>query len=139
MRRIWTHVELNDDLNFPHVGQVVRIERKVTKLDGSPLRKRDTEVVFGITSLPPERASAKRLLQLNREHWGVENKVHWVRDVTFDEDRSEVRKKAAHIMATMRNLAMSVLRLAGADTCGIAAAVRHCAQKVRTTLRLVGL
>jgi len=139
VRRIWTCAESGNHLNFPHAGQVVRIERTVTKLDGSPLRKRGTEVVFGITSLPPERASGQRLLQLNREHWGIENKVHWVRDVTFDEDRSQVRKKAAHIMATMRNLAMSVLRLAGADTCGIAAALRHCAQKVRTTLRLVGL
>jgi len=139
VRRIWTSAELNDKLNFPHVGQVVRIERTVTKLDGSALRKRGSEVVFGLTSLLPERASAQRLLQLNREHWGIENKVHWVRDVTFDEDRSQVRKKAAHIMATVRNLALSVLRLAGADTCGIAAAVRHCAQNVRTTLRLVGL
>jgi hypothetical protein len=42
-------------------------------------------------------------------------------------------------MATLRNLALSVLRLAGAGTSGIAAAVRHCAQKARTTLRLVGL
>jgi hypothetical protein len=139
VRRIWTSAELNDDLNFPHVGQVVRIERTVTKLDGSPLRKHGTEVVFGVTSLVPERASGQRLLQLNREHWGIENKVHWVRDVTFDEDRSQVRKKAAHLMATLRNLALSVLRLAGAGTSGIAAAARHCAQKVRTTLRLVGL
>jgi len=121
------------------VGQAARIERRVTKLDGSPLRKHGTEVVFVITSLPPERASAERLLQLNREHWSIENKVHWVRDVTFDEDRSQVRKKAAHLMATLRNLAMSVLRLADAGTIGIAAALRHCARKVRTTLRLVGL
>ncbi len=94
---------------------------------------------FSGSSLVPERASGQRLLQLNREHWGIENKVHWVRDVTFDEDRSQVRKKAAHLMATVRNLALSVLRLAGAGTSGIAAATRHCAQKVRTTLRLVGL
>ena len=77
-------------------------------------------MVFAVTSLPPARASAQRLLQLNREHWSIENKVHWVRDVVFDEDRSQVRKKAAHLMATLRNLAMSVLRLAGAATVGIA-------------------
>lgn len=140
VRRIWVSVELNGYVNFPHVGQVVRIERSVTKLDGSPLRKHGTEVCFAVTSLPPQRASAERLLKLNREHWGIENKVHWVRDVTFDEDRSQVRKQAApQLMASLRNLAMSLLRMAGAGTSGIAPAVRHCARKVRTTLRLIGL
>ncbi|MCU0693062.1 MAG: hypothetical protein MUF54_16835 [Polyangiaceae bacterium] len=82
-------------------------ERQVDEkmqLDGSSLRKRGIEVVFWVTSLLPERASGQRVLQLNREHWGIENKVHWVRDVTFDEDRSQVRKKAAHLMATLRRV-----------------------------------
>ena len=140
MRRIWTSAELNGYVKFPHVGQVVRIERSVTKLDGSPLRKHGTEVCFAVTSLLPERASAERLLELNREHWAIENKVHYVRDRTFDEDRSQVRKKAApRVMATLRNLAISVLRLADAATSSIAAALRHCARKPRTTLRLIGL
>lgn len=140
VRRIWTSTEINAYVNFPHVGQVVRIERTVTKLDGSPLRKHDVEVCYAVTSLPPERAGAERLLKLNREHWSIENKVHYVRDVTFDEDRSQVRKKAApQMMASLRNLALSVLRMAGASTSGIAAAVRHCARKVRTTLRIIGL
>jgi predicted transposase YbfD/YdcC len=45
-------------------------------------------VVYGVTSLPPERATPARLLELVRGHWAIENKSHWVRDVTFDEDRS---------------------------------------------------
>ena len=50
-----------------------------------------------------------------RGHWGIENRLHWVRDVTFDEDRSQVRAgNAAHVMASLRNLAISVHRLAGA-------------------------
>ncbi len=140
VRRVWASSELNGYVNFPHVGQVIRIERSVTKLDGSPLRKHSTEVCLAVTSLQPERASAERLLKLNREHWSIENKVHYVRDVTFDEDRSQVRKQAApQMMASLRNLAISLLRMAGAGISGIAAAVRHCARKVRTTLRLIGL
>ena len=49
------------------------------------------EVVYGVTSLRPERATPGRLLELVRGHWHIENKSHWVRDVTFDEDRSQVR------------------------------------------------
>ncbi len=64
--------------------------------------------------------------------------MHYVRDRTFDEDRSQVRKHGApHAMASLRNLAISVLRLARADN--IAAALRSCAHKVRLTLRLLGL
>ena len=66
------------------------------------------------TSLPPADASPQRLLALWRGHWGIENRVHWVRDVTFDEDRSQVRTGSApQIMAALRNLTISVMRLAG--------------------------
>ena len=139
VRRIWSSSQLNDYTNFPHVGQVMRIERVVTKLDGSPLRKRDVEVSFAISSVSRQRGSAKTMLEHQRGHWAIENKLHYVRDVTYDEDRSQVRKRAApQAMAALRNLAISVLRLAGATT-DIAAALRHCARKVRTTLRLIGL
>jgi len=64
--------------------------------------------------------------------------LHWVRDVTFDEDRSQVRKGAgAQIMAALRNLAIGLLRRAGATN--IAAALRHCARHAEKTLRLIGL
>lgn len=60
-----------------------------------------------------------------------------MRDVTFDEDRSQVRKgAAAQVMASLRNLAISLLRLAGATN--IAAAVRTCAARVRRAVRLIG-
>ena len=68
----------------------------------------------GITSLPPEKASAEDLLKLRREHWSIENKLHWVRDVIFDEDASQARTGSIpHVMATLRNAAISVLRFAG--------------------------
>ena len=78
------------------------------------------------------------MLELNRGHWSIENRVHWVRDVTFDEDRSQVRKgAAAQVMACLRNVALSVLRRAGATN--IAAALRHCAGNIPKVLRLIGL
>jgi len=96
------------------------------------------ELAFGITSLAPDRADAARILELRRGHWSIENKLHWVRDVTFDEDRSRVRKLAApRAMASLRNVAISLLRLAGATN--IAEALRHCATRADRALRLIGL
>lgn len=119
------------------MAQVARIERTVAKLDGTPMRH---EISYAVTSLSAERADAARVLRLNREHWSIENKLHYVRDRTFDEDRSQVRKgAAAHAMASLRNTAISVLRLATEAGTSIAAATRHLARKVRTTLRLIGL
>lgn len=134
-RRIWTSTALNDYVDFPYCRQVFQIERRVTTSTGLPLRH---EVVRGLTSLSPQQASPARLLALNRGHWAIENKLHWVRDVTFDEDRSQVRTgAAAHAMATLRNLAITLLRLAGAIN--IAAALRHCARHLPQALRLIGL
>jgi len=139
-RRIWVSDELTADfLDFPHVKQVLRIERKATRLDGSPLPNRPgTEIVFAVTSADSTKASPKRLLELNREHWGIENKLHWVRDVTFDEDRSQVgRRSAAHAMASLRNIAINLLRVAGATN--IAAALRRCVTHAPEVLRLIGV
>ncbi|MCY4569827.1 MAG: transposase, partial [Candidatus Poribacteria bacterium] len=71
-------------------------------------------VQYGITSLTPERASAADLLKLRREHWTIENKLHWIRDAVFREDASCVRTGVIpQVMAAMRNTALSVLRFTG--------------------------
>jgi len=71
-------------------------------------------IQYGITSLIPQRADASQLLTFKRNHWGIENGLHWVRDVTFDEDRSVLRVgRTHHLMATLRNLAISLLRITG--------------------------
>ena len=68
-------------------------------------------VQYGITSLTPQRASAADLLKLRREHWSIENKLHWVRDAVFREDASCVQTGVLpQVMAAMRNTALSVLR-----------------------------
>ncbi len=71
-------------------------------------------VQYGITSLTPQRASATDLLKLRREHWTIENKLHWIRDTVFREDASSVRTGVIpQVMAAMRNTAISVLRFTG--------------------------
>ena len=71
-------------------------------------------VQYGITSLTPQRASAADLLKLRREHWTIENKLHWIRDAVFREDASNVRTGVIpQVMAAMRNTAISVLRFTG--------------------------
>jgi hypothetical protein len=78
------------------------------------------------------------LLELSRAHWTIENRLHWVRDVTFDEDRCRIRKGAgAQVMASLRNLAISLLRMAGARY--IAPALRACARMGENVLRLIGM
>lgn len=74
-----------------------------------------------------------------RAHWTIENRLHWVRDVTFDEDRCQIRRGAGpQVMATLRNLAISLLRLAGAPF--IAPALRHAGWQGRALiLRLLGV
>ena len=81
------------------------------------------EVVYASTSVGPARADARTLLGYVRGHWGIENKVHFVRDVPFDEDRSQVRTGAApQVMAAIRKLVLALLRRAGHPN--IAAALR---------------
>jgi hypothetical protein len=111
------------------------IRREVTLLSSG---KQRTETVHGITSLPPNKADANRLLQLVRGHWSIENRLHWVRDVTFDEDRCRIRKgSGAQNMACIRNLAISILRIAGARY--IAPALRACARMGVGVTRLIGM
>lgn len=95
-------------------------------------------MVYGITSLTAQKAKPARLLELNRNQWSIENKLHWIRDVTFDEDRSRVRKKSGpQVMASLRNLTISLLRMAGARN--IARALRTCSWNGTKPLRLIGL
>ena len=105
-RRLWAFDLLVGYSDWPHLAQVCKIERIVRKKNVT-----GREVAYAVTSLPPQEADADRLLALWRGHWGIENRVHWVRDVTFDEDRSQVRTGSApQIMAALRNVAISVLR-----------------------------
>ena len=114
---------------------MLKLRRVVTDKRTGKTRR---DVGYGITSLGPERATPAQLLRLWREHWHVENRLHWVRDVTFDEDRSQVRAgHAPQVMAALRNVAISVLRLCGVEN--IAAACRQYAARPALALAAVGI
>lgn len=135
IRRIWTSTEIKDFVLFPHCGQVAHLERFRHEIKSGKIHE---ETAYLITSLSPAEANPKRLLSLSRGHWGIENKSHYVRDVTFDEDRSQIRKKSGpRMMATLRNFAISILRLIGYKN--IASALRDMAAKPHLTLRLIGI
>jgi hypothetical protein len=90
IRELTASVELNEWAQWPHLAQVARL---VTRRTRRGVWREQTHYL--ITSLAQEQASPARLLQLSRGHWGIENRLHWVRDVTFDEDRCQVRSGAA--------------------------------------------
>jgi predicted transposase YbfD/YdcC len=95
---------------FPHARQVFLIERYVHALDGTLT---SAATALGLTSLGARQADSQRLATLVRGHWGIEA-LHWVRDVTFDEDHHQLRKGSApQVLAGLRNLAIGVLHTAG--------------------------
>ena len=100
-----------DDNLFPGAVQAFRLRRDTAGLDGVWTGK---EIVYGITSLPADLAGPAQLNHYERRHWVVEDRLHWVRDVTFGEDASQLRTGTApRALAAFRNLAISALRLAG--------------------------
>jgi predicted transposase YbfD/YdcC len=120
---------------FPGLGQIFRLERERTQKKSG---KRQVEVVHGITSLTRKEAGARRLLGIARGHWGIENRLHDARDVTYGEDGSQVRDgTVAQVMASLRNVAIGRLRLAG--HANIAAATRYYAARPKEALTLLGL
>lgn len=108
VREIW--VTTADGIDFPGARQVFRIRRCVYDLTGNRLSK---DIVHGITSLDATRGNAAQLLTLVRDHWLIEAN-HWIRDVAWQEDHQHAYTgTAAHAMATLRNLALAILRLTG--------------------------
>jgi predicted transposase YbfD/YdcC len=92
VREIWTSTQMNKyfENDWAGIAQVFMIRRTVKEKG-----KERVEIVYGITNLPRKKADAKRLLELNQKHWYIENRLHYRRDVTLDEDASQVRIKGA--------------------------------------------
>jgi len=96
------------------------------------------EIAYGVTSLIAEEATAEKILELNRGHWEIENRLHWVRDVTFDEDRSQIRKgNGAQMMASLRNLVISLCRLRKFRY--IPSGIRYFSMHLEEALNLIGI
>lgn len=125
----------HDRIGFPHAAQTLRITRGRAEHGTG---EKTGEQVYAITSLPPGQADAAQLAELVRGHWGIENRLHWVRDTAYREDASQVRTgNAAHIMASLRNLAINILRLAGHTN--VAATLRALDHDPETVRQLTGL
>lgn len=125
--------DVPDWVPFPGATQIARVARTVSN---KKTRKRTMEIVYLITSASPQHAPPVVLLAWIRGHWAIENCLHWVRDVTFDEDRSQIRTgNSPRIMATLRNLAITLLRQAGHTN--IAKALRHTARDPTHALHLI--
>jgi predicted transposase YbfD/YdcC len=123
---------------FPHARQAIQITRRTRPVNartGKPGRWR-TETVYAITDLAPHEARPDELAGWIRGHWQIENALHWVRDTTYAEDLSQARTGAGpQVMASLRNLAISLHRLTGATN--IAKALRHHARNPGRPLELV--
>lgn len=123
-------------IDFPHAAQALQIRRRRRRLDQP--KRFTTETVYAITDLRVHQARPAQLASWIRGHWSIENKVHWVRDVTYDEDRSQIRTGTGpHVMAALRNAAIGALRTAGVTN--IAAANRHHARDSTRPLALLGI
>jgi hypothetical protein len=111
------------------------IERVTTIISSGKVR---TEKVAAITSLGPQQLPPLKFLELVRNHWSIENRSHWVRDVTYDEDRSQIRTgNAPRMMAILRNLAIAILRRLGFTS--TPQGHRHFARRSHLALAVIGL
>jgi predicted transposase YbfD/YdcC len=122
-------------LGWPHARQILALTRHVIQKRTGQVRE---ETVYAVTSLCAEQADAAALLRLWQQHWGIENGVHWVRDVVFGEDRATTRSgHAPQVLAAFRNLALSLLRVWRGPA--ITAAREYYATHLGVLFRRVGL
>ena len=124
---------LTDYIDWPGIAQVYRYQ---THRENTKTGQISSHTQYCITSLSPEAASAKDLLKLQRGHWTIENKVHWIRDTTLGEDASQARTgNLPQVMAALRNTAMSVLRFNGRTK--IAETMRLFASETKLAVNLI--
>lgn len=110
-RTLTTSSLLNDYLDWPHLAQVFKLERRFTCLATGVV---ETEVQFGLTSLTAQQADPQRLLKITRSEWGIENGLHYRRDVTFQEDHTRMTdKRMGRVMAIINNLVISLINHQG--------------------------
>ncbi len=132
-RILTASTSVSDYIDWPGLAQVYqyKVQRVNTKTGEC-----ETSIQYGITNLSPEEATAEDLLKLHREHWTIENKSHWVRDVVLGEDASKARTGSIpQVMAALRNTALAVLRFAGYTK--ITETIRSFASKPKLAVNLI--
>ena len=132
-RTLTTSRLLRGYLDWPGVEQVFKLERVVTDLQRKPLR---AETVYGLTSLSAHEASPLRLIQLTRRYWGIENGLHYRRDVTLHEDATRMTNASqAQVMASLNNFVIGLVLQHGFTN--LAAARRYYAAHVNAAFKLL--
>jgi hypothetical protein len=135
MRRRWASTALVGSSDWPGRAQALGLERAVVRLHTGEVRR---EVVSAVTSLPPEQADAPALLRLWRGHWGSANRLHWLREVSCNEDRSAARVDGVpQMLAACRTTVIGLLRAHGHAT--ITATRRALARNPFAALAMIGL
>lgn len=134
--RVWT-AAVPTMKGFPSARRFVIVERESSTLDDV---RTSIETRYYVTDLAVGDASTDQLFRLVNGHWSIENGLHWVRDVTFGEDLSQVRTGTLpRILATLRNLAIGIIRHTTYRSVNIAAATRRLARDPGLTLDLLGI
>lgn len=131
--RLEASTRLAGHLDWPGLQQVCRLTRTTLRKG-----KWTTEVDYAITSVSRSLTGAAELLRYWRGHWGIENRSHYVRDVTWQEDACRIRSgNAPQNLAALRNSLIALLRLHGHTN--LAAALRACTWKTRPLLTMLGI
>jgi len=134
-REILTSFRIAGEIEFPFLEQVFRMRRKSEEVKTG---KRSEQTIYGITSLSVEEFGAAELLELSRKHWGIENGLHYRRDVTFKEDDvRQTSKRGGRVLATLNNLTIGILRNLGWEN--IAKARRYFNALIDEALNLIML
>jgi predicted transposase YbfD/YdcC len=131
-REILTSFRLAGEIEFPHLQQVFKITRQSEAVKTG---KRSTQTIYGITSLPVEEYGAEELLELVKKHWGIENGLHYRRDVTFKEDACRQTPNGGRVLAVLNNLTIGILRKLGWEN--IAKARRYFSSQIDEALNLI--
>lgn len=132
-RRLTTSAQVTNTLDWPYAAQGFVLHRTRTVCASGKVNE---QTVYGITSLAPLEASPTTLLDLTRQHWNIENGLHYRRDVTFKEDRCRQKSaRAAECLAIFNNLAIGLLRWLGWDN--LARARRHFAAHLMEALQVI--
>jgi predicted transposase YbfD/YdcC len=133
VREIWTSTQMNGHFKdeWAGIAQVFLIKRTVIEKGEERI-----EIVYGMTSLPRKKADAKRLLELNRKHWSIENRLHYRRDVTLGEDASQVRVKGApEVLAALNGGILALMDFLGVKN--VAKQMRHYCAHYEKALQLL--
>lgn len=133
VRRTAKAIEAPAWVDFPGAAQVVQLRRTRTIKS-----RKHVEVAYLICSLPMTDAQPEVVAAWIQGHWGIENRLHWVRDVVFDEDRHQLRTgNGPQVMATLRNLAISLIRLFHGTGTSIASTTRSLSRQPKRAIRLL--